>query len=233
MCARTRWHRSFLFRLRLFKASHRLGISDPPALMMEEMANTLVSHGAGVIVSDSLYMSQHSAVYWTTLSQSFPQVRFLTSVNPRSFQPIIKLVDKTRYKTPGQYVILWNEAKHQCFQIHRPVDKPNEVKYIFSNSFDLVDGAANPHQNPMYRTYNPHYSQCDQFNRDLGGKSFKFMHSRGSSLTARDDFYVTALLLDAFIIWEHCNSPEGYLRSQSFSTFCRTLADDIFQCLNK
>ena len=73
ICARTRWHRSFLFRLRLFKACKRLGISDPPALMMEEMANTMASVGAGVVVSDSLYMTQSAATYWTDFAHSFPQ----------------------------------------------------------------------------------------------------------------------------------------------------------------
>ena len=113
MCGTTCWHRSFLFHLHMFQASKQLGISDPPALMMEEMGSTMASVGGGVVVSDSLYMTQHSAVFWGELTKAFPQARFLTSVHPRSFQPILSLVKPEAYQTPGQYVILWNEEHHQ------------------------------------------------------------------------------------------------------------------------
>ena len=232
MCSRTCWRRSFLFRFRLFRAAKRLGVADPPALMMEKMASTMASVGAGVLVSDSLYMTQSSAVCWGHITQVFPQVRFLTSVNPRSFKPLMDMVSEANYETPGQYVVLWNEQWHECFQIHRPIDNPKEVKCTYSNSFNLVTGPADPHINPMYRVNNFQYGKCDEFNRELGGKSFKFLHHRGVSLGARDDFYITALLLDAFSIWVHFNSPVGHLQPSSFSSFCKTLAAGIFKKVN-
>ena len=232
MCARTRWGKSFLFRIRLFRAARRLGITDPPALMSEEMAQTLASVGSGVLVTDSLYMTQHTAMFWRSFTAALPSVRFLASVDPKSFQPIIRMVKEERYKTPGQYVVLWNEEHHECFQINRPVASPTDIKYTYSNTFRLVNGAADPHQNPMYRVYNLHYGQCDMFNRNMGGKALKFMHRRGSSLAARDDFYITALLMDAWIMWEHFNSPEGHLVEKSFSEFLLALSSDIYAKVN-
>ena len=232
MCAKTRWGRSFLFRLRLFQAAKRLGVTDPPELMMKEMGTTLASVGEGVLVTDSLYNTQHTARFWKNLTAVYSNVRFLSSVDAKSFQPIIRLVREEKYRTPGQYVILWNEERHQCFQIHRPVDNPLVLKYTFSNSFNLVNRAADPHQNPMYRVYNLHCGQCDSFNLSMGGKTLKFMHRRGSSLAARDDFYITALLVDAWILWEHFNSPDGHVQETSFSQFLLKLSENIYAKLN-
>jgi len=157
-------------------------------------------------------------------------VRWLTAVSKKSFREIIELVPQERYQTPGHYVVLFNDEHQEAFCITRPADFPKDVRYTYSNCFRVVAGPAVINQ--MYDVYNNSFSICDKFNRLIGGKAFKFIHRRSTGLGARDDFYMTVLLVDAWVLYEDFQSPSGYHKKISFKDFCVKLAHQLMHEVN-
>jgi len=230
LCGRTRWNRPFLYRPRLFQADSWNNITDPPAMMSAEMCNVQASLDEGMIVTDCLYATQASALHWRNMATENANVRWLMAVSKQSFRGIIDLVPKERYQTPGHYVVLFNDEHKESFCITRPADFPNEVRYTYSNCFRVAPGP--PIVNQIYDAYNTSFSICDKFNRLMGEKSFKSIHRRNTGLGARDDFCMTFLLVDAWVLFEEFQSPPGYHKKVSFKAFCIDLAHQLMKEAN-
>ena len=118
----------------------------------------------------------------------------------------------------------------EVFVISRSRFKKKEVHYTLTNAFRLVPGAGPKNRrglNLPYRFYNEGYNSVDHYNRLLGDKSFKTLHSRSHWVLAVDDFYFSCLLLNAWILFQAVNS---HLQSgaPSFHEFCMKLAHDLY-----
>ena len=77
---------------------------------------------------------------WRMFTQTFPSCRFISSVSYTSFSSLIDKVPASKIAVPAKWATLYNEEYNEVLVVSRPGLTPNERKFTFSNSFEVVEG---------------------------------------------------------------------------------------------
>lgn len=112
--------------------------------MLEEMALTMQTIGGGLLVVDSLYVSQHSIDFFLKLTnEAAPNVRLISSVRADWFKPLFTKVYKTEVEVPGSFVTLIRSSQDGRKAIQYVSDIKKSVENARSEENENIEQEPN------------------------------------------------------------------------------------------
>ena len=108
--------------------------------------------------------------------------------------------------------------------------KGNKRKFVYSNAYKIKNKKPKYKNTiPVYDDYAKMFSSCDQFNKDLHGRTWPYKHGgrdRKGDEGHQDNFAWSSILENIYHIYIYTNNINP--QNLSFEDFFVSLADELF-----